>query len=331
MENPDLDETPRLRRNFESTETRPQTLGQFITYLRISKIDPRREFYEAEISVDTSPIEPQDIRGLPTFPFEFQITEQDGKIHVATGLEETVPKDVLKIKNAKMHLHSHPEIIDKKGHIILVNTPSFSDLRAIFSDDNERIGVLVHSQGLMIFRRPIYNPLTQMPTLDDPREIEIAYCKSKGVYVEGRPTPGFRSFFDLSDEEQVELQRQFAEDTQIIIQEATWEDTKAVTDIMDVINLRKTIDSELPAISSCLDGISLGELTDSQANQLESLGGLIDTIRNKYGTFGDGKTPATDYIQLVKDILSQDLAKEETSGLYKEYVERLLSEANGLT
>ena len=315
----------RTRLQIESEGTTPQTLRDFINFLKTSKFDPDKEFYEFEIPVAIFPISPEDIKELTEFPFEFQLLQRDENIVVSTGAREqphAEEQDTQEKRDTKLYFHTHPS---KKP---FVNTPSFSDLALTTKDDSQLI--LAYPGGLMIFRRPIYNPLTQMYSLDDVREILLHYCEAKGIEIFDQPHKGLRSFFDLTDEEQVQFQRQFAEETRMILREVSWNDKDGVAEIIDVVNLRKSIDHNYPIIPSCLDTLDLKALSEDQRKNVSTLGGLIDAITNKYGIFGTSHPQTDSYLEFIKDTLTNDLSKKGITEEYKRFLEQLLIEVDKL-
>lgn len=315
----------RTRLHFESGQVVPQTLRDFISFLRTAQFDPDKEFYEIEIPVTISPISAEDIRELTEFPFEFQLLQRGKNTVTSTGTREqphTEEQNAQEKRDTKLYFHTHPS---KKP---FVNTPSFSDLALTTKGDSQLI--LAHPRGLMIFRRPIYNPLTQMFSLDDVREILLHYCEAKGIEISDRPHQGLRSFFDLTDEEQVQFQRQFTEETRMILREVSWDDKDGVAEIMDVVNLRKSIDPDYPVIPSCLDALDLKVLGEGQRKDISTFGGLIDAIRNKYGIFGTAHTQQDSYLGFLKDTLTNDMSKKGITKAYRHSLKRLLVEVGKL-
>lgn len=317
-----MNEVYRQRLYFESGKAIPQTLRDFINLLRTVQFDPEKEYHEFEIPVSASPIKSEDVRELTAFPFEFQLLERNGNIIASTGSREqphAKEQNLDERKNTKLYLHTHPS----------VNTPSFSDL-ALTGDNGERQLVLAHPGGLMVFRRPIYNPVTQMPSLDGVREILLHYCEAKGIEISDRPKQDLRGFFDLTDREQAEFERRFAENTKMIIAETSWDKSEGLTEIMDVINLKRRIDPDFPIIPSCLDNLHLGGLNETQQKRISNLGGLIDHIRNKSGIFGEDQVAKDSFAEFLRDTLTSDLAKEGTIEAYKHCLKQLLTEVSKL-
>lgn len=315
----------RQRLYFESGQTAPRTLKDFINFLKTSQFDSEKEFYEIEIPVATSPITSDDVRKLTEFPFEFQLLQRGNNIVASTGTKEQPyagEQDSQERANTRLYFHSHPSINPA------VNTPSFSDL-ALTADEKKQL-ILAYPGGLMAFRRPIYNPITQMFSLDDVREILFHFCESSGIEVSDRPHQGLRSFFDLTDEEQVRFQREFTETTRMILREASWDDKDGVTEIMDAINLRKRIDADYPVIPSCLDNLDLKVLSEGQRKNISTLGHLIDDIWNRYGIFGTTHAQTNSYLEFLKDTLTEDLSKKGGIKAYRHSLEHLLAEVNKL-
>lgn len=95
--------------------------------------------------------------------------------------------------------------------------------------------VLAHGKGIMIYHRPFLDPVTKEKINKDSRDLMLTYCDSKNIALHKflRKNKKLRLWKDLSDDEQLKLERDFAERTGMILEEAEWEDKEGVDKIMD--------------------------------------------------------------------------------------------------
>jgi hypothetical protein len=72
------------------------------------------------------------------------------------------------------------------------------------------------------------------------RDIMMEYGQQSipQVSIFGLGMPG-RRWSSLNKDEQIEYERKFAEETEVIVKEALWDDLDGVAEIMDLINLRR--------------------------------------------------------------------------------------------
>lgn len=195
---------------------------------------------EYEISGEISP---DNLRSLVQLNFEIELTEENNKIVLSVGcenggrLEEGERRD-----SSKLSFHTHTE---KKGETTK-NTPSFSDTY-ISSDASPTTPlVLAHGRGIMVYHKPFLDPVTKEKTNECSRDLMLTYCDSKSIalYKFFRKNKKFRLWKDLSDDEQINFERDFAERTGMILEEAEWENKEGVKKIMDYINLKRDFSVE---------------------------------------------------------------------------------------
>lgn len=208
-------------------------------FLGAQQFDPQSMFFEFDIDINKHPIDAVEIRNLLSFNYEFGLTEKNGQIVLTTGRKNGTgsnPDFINRRNRSGLSLHTHPIHTDGT---VSVTTPSFNDVYVSDFADKTTPLVLAHADGLMIYRKPIWDPIENTPFHGDTRDMLLLYTVAQGIDIFGF-NKQMRSVWELSDVEQVAMQRKFVEDTRMIVAEASWNDTEGVQHIMDVINLRST-------------------------------------------------------------------------------------------
>lgn len=102
--------------------------------------------------------------------------------------------------------------------------------------------ILAHEKGLLVYHKPFLDPITKERTNEDSRDLMLKYCDTKDIklYEFMRKNKKMQLWKDLSYDEQLRLERDFAEKTGMILEEAEWEDEERVEKIMDYINLKRS-------------------------------------------------------------------------------------------
>ncbi len=245
----------RIRLGYELNNSNAYSLEQTVLHLQNQNFNPEREFFEFLLKESVNPIcirylksfpylelllkesiDPVCIRHLTNLPYEIAITEADGRLILSTGTElETGGEEgyMKRIQNPRISFHTHPA----NGIETPKTTPSFADVYTTdYARDKTTFG-LADSKGIMAYRKPVYDPDTNTSIINkEARDVMLTYCKNRGVDIFGFGVrEGLKKFWDLSDLEKTRLERQFAEDTQMIVDEASWEDKKGLERVISLI------------------------------------------------------------------------------------------------
>lgn len=193
-------------------------------------------------------IGPAEIRALLNLPYEIALTEFKGKVILTTDTgerdvnepERTEIIDLLFVERqyrSKLSFHTHPI----RSARWLFNAPSFSDVLCSERASWSTPLLLAHEGGLMVYREPRINPLTRKKVglTEETRGLIVVFGELMGVEITGLEKGCSRVFQDLSRAEQASIQRDFAEKTGMILEEADWEDELGVKRIMEYISLKK--------------------------------------------------------------------------------------------
>jgi len=218
----------RSRLEAETGIQEPITVNKVVEFLKNHSIPDVEKFYcEFEIS---EKITPEEIKELLSLPFEVALTEQNEKIILTTGTAHNVGNAGQyreRRNHSKLSFHTHP----LRENVPPINTPSFADIYITeFVDKNTPL-IVAGELGMIVYTKP-------GGSFREARDVILEYCEEKGVDVFNY-RPSYRQYDDLSIEERLKLQRQFAEDTGVIIEEATWDDTQGIAKIMEYINLQR--------------------------------------------------------------------------------------------
>jgi len=220
---------PRVKLGYELNDRHAYSLRDATPHLKSLQFNPEREYFEFLIAGE---VNPDYIKSLLTLPYEISLTEMNGRIVLTTGLkhENISEKDFINRRdNSKVSIHTHPVY----GRKILLTTPSFADVSVSDLASKETTLGLVHANGLMVYRRPISDPGTAKSCKKtDVRDVMLTYCKNRGIDVFGFGRKELKQYEDLSYAEQVRLQRQFVEETKMIVDEASWDDKKGVERVL---------------------------------------------------------------------------------------------------
>jgi hypothetical protein len=139
---------------------------------------------------------------------------------------------VHRINNSKTVFHTHPGAAGMVGQS---TAPSSSDVCKIGDNiGHEATFGLAYPTGVMIYRSPILDPDTGVVFDYDPKELMQRYYMKRGVgFSEKRK--GLIQISSLSEAQKVELERQFAEQTLMIEDEALWGDQIGLERVLDKI------------------------------------------------------------------------------------------------
>lgn len=217
----------------------PVSLKGIVEFLQDQKFDPERQFYEFEVTPEVNPIRAEDVRALVQLPYDVSLGELSGKIIIRTGMSGRIGKpresgNILDRSSSRLSMHTHPPKALGEPDMFV---PSFPDLYLADLGEGNAPLVLAHTNGMMVYRAPVVNPLTGESASDEMRELFLSYTEAKGVDIFnlGRG----RNISDIPKEEQVRLLREFIDGSQAVVDEAKWEDTEGIERIMKIVNLKK--------------------------------------------------------------------------------------------
>lgn len=206
----------------------------------------RRAKFELDPRVDR--IGADDLRALLRFPFEISLYERGGRIGVFTTAQPEstlIPLGRRDALTTSLVAHTHPET-DGKVYAYM----SLGDILSsttYFGPNTQQF--LITDQGLVVYRRPQFDPVQGSPTDDSARVVISRWGRDRGIgfYQE----PDLQRFGDLADDKQVQLMKDFADATGMIVKDVRWGEEEGVAEIIDAINLTKVIsDNRAPVISS---------------------------------------------------------------------------------
>jgi len=218
----------RIRLEIESGIDEPITVHKTVEFLKQHPISDTEKFFcEFEIS---EKITPDEIRELLTLPFEVALTEQNGRVVLTTGTAHNTGSGDQYLErrdHSKLSFHTHPI----RESMPSANTPSFEDVYITdFADESTPL-IVAAEGGIIVYTKPEGGRR-------EAREVMLEYCDTKGVDIFNFRPIG-RKYEDLTVEERLTLQRQFAEDTGVIVEEATWDNPEGISKIMEYINLQR--------------------------------------------------------------------------------------------
>lgn len=195
--------------------------------------DPTESFFECQID---GRVEQEHVVKLPQLPCEVSIVEVNGELVFRTEEPRTVGTDEemrRRLIHTKLFFHSHPIVA---GRSIQSNTPSFPDLKA--AARLAGTNVIASEKGILIYGRPDKDPLTGEIYSGKTDDLITRYCREIGInYEDDIPDESLKIAYDLSEENKILLQQQFAASAGVIKSQASWDDGAAAA-IVEVINKR---------------------------------------------------------------------------------------------
>lgn len=201
-------------------------LRDIAAHLKSQRFDPEKEYFEFLIKGE---IKAHDIKTLLTLPYEVSI-EGEHSLILSTGDREGAANEEhisRRRNNGRIAFHTHPYY---KGNF--QGAPSGYD--AVHSWEVKDIATLslAHSGGIIIYRRSFLDPETKK--LINPDEDFFSVFKKYAALNRiglgaGEIPENPKGFYDkgsteLNEEESFRFFRQFAEQTGMIVDEATWGD-----------------------------------------------------------------------------------------------------------
>jgi hypothetical protein len=227
----------RIQQNYDAENYKITTIQKVIDFLKSKEYDPEEHTFEFEI---TQKIEPADIQLLLQLPYEVALTERNNIVVLTTGGKTNIgaENDFLNRRdNSKLSLHTHKNTSNQQS----INTPSFADIHCTEFAKPSTPLLLAYKEGIMLYSKP--KPITDPENgkiTDDVKDIMLIYCESHGIDLFGYGlNPSLTQWDEIPRDKKISIQRQFAQDTGMIIKEALWEDKEGVEEIMKYVNLGK--------------------------------------------------------------------------------------------
>lgn len=284
-----------------------------------------------EINPRSNPISAEELRQLTAFPFEFSVHEVNGNVRVTTG-EEHHPSDPDKIgvpKDTSLYSHSHR----KTSNNVFI---SFFDVFITARVGSRAQQVLITREGLVVYKRPQFDPIRNTPTDESPRELMSDWGNQHGIDFFGiNPQEDAKRFIDLPDEEKMQIAKDYARDTHMVVMETRWEDTEGVVKVLDAINMRAVItDNKAPKLPSVLDNfnVDLDSLDEDgpQRATIKTIAQHIDYVKYKKGGLFRDRNMRQNWKEFAGKLADQCL-EENPSESIKELLLRLKESAQRLS
>ena len=220
----------RRKLGYELNQSSAYSLRDVTPHLHSKRFDPEKEYFEFLIR---GKIRPDDIRALLTLPYEVSLDEELDVI-LSTGIKNAVADEehILRRRNhGKRFFHTHP---DSEGEF--QGTPSLHDAFYSYQVKGNLTLSLAHSGGIIIYRGPFLDPVTQkiVNPSEDFFDIFKKYASFNRTWLDAEEIPDeVKSLYDkrlinLNQEEGFRFERQFAEQTGMIVDEAKWEDKEGI-------------------------------------------------------------------------------------------------------
>ncbi|MEK7673290.1 MAG: hypothetical protein AAB373_05395 [Patescibacteria group bacterium] len=220
-------------------ELTPRTMDAVLQFLEGASFDCEREAYECEA---VGEITPEHMQRSIMLPYEIALTERSKKVVLTTGKNRSIPTTanfIVRRDTSRLSLHTH--------HIGLgqeTTTPSFSDIYLTDFASPRTPLILAHRLGLTVYRRPILlDPSTLKPVRSDIRDTLLLWGEENNIDIFSFGGKNLRSPHDLTPNEKFSLERKFAAEANLIVEDGEWEDTQRIQGIMDYINLRRNKNS----------------------------------------------------------------------------------------
>ena len=220
------------------------SLKSVVDFLRSKKFNPEKEFFHFEINPKINPVTAENIKSLISFPFEITLTESNGHIFIETGKEQEThggPEYMQRRNYSRLSMHTHPIV---KDGVLPSDTLSLPDIYVSEYASKETPLILASQSGIIHYRKPTFNPITNELFRGEARDILLTYCEHYGIDVFNFFNASYplqkklKSFNDLSRDEKRKFLRKFSEETGMIISEALWGDTEKIAKLLAIINLK---------------------------------------------------------------------------------------------
>lgn len=305
------------------------SLKEAISFLRQPSIEKRKSLVKIfNIDPNTQPIQASDLKQLVTFPFEFSIHEDKGMLKVATGDKDRTTKlsDISVPENTLLYVHTHPQT---SGNTFL----SFADILATDLLGSRVQQILITKAGMIVYKRPQFDPIRDIPTDEDPRESMAQWGDLKGIDFFGFKARGETiRIFDLQDEEEMRIARDFARDYRMVVKEVNWDDGEGVNETLDAINQKIIIsDNEAHNPPSVLDdlNVDLDSVDGPQKPTLRVIAEHIDSVKYKRGILLRDRSMRQHWRDFAIELVDQEL-KTNPSSFVKDLLLKLKKKAEDL-
>jgi len=223
--------------NFENRENR-----NFLSMTDIVASVKKSPGENQEFVVD-SLISKEHLLDLLTCSHEVSLTEDNGKVilTVGTSLHAGNSDKLRERRNlSKLSAHTHPLIESD----LQASSLSADDIWAADFRDLGKVLVLIHADGILVYQKPTKHFLEDK-IFDRKTEsgfaLFLSFLNSKGIaffnaLAEWRPNE-FKWIYSLSEQMQLDLNRDFIAVTGMVVQEARWGDERAMTEVLKLFNL----------------------------------------------------------------------------------------------
>jgi len=308
----------------------PENHGLFVTNPEAAAFIGSAARGGAHIEVDPriDPLEAGDLRTLLSFPKEFSIYESEDSIVIATGggegkrIHTTVPGRIASVTT--LEAHTHPRT-DGKVYPFM----SLGDLVKTENFGPDAQQILITDEGFVVYKRPQFDPIRNCPTNSAARSLMSTWGRYRGIsFSTFEPEASLKRFGDLTEDEAMQVMRDFAKETGMIVKEVEWEDAKGVEEIIDAMNLRKSItDNKAPKIPSVLDDIQIEESLDPDLlRTIRKIARYIDAVSLKEGVLLEDKGLRQSSISRVVELVGQEIEGTDSQAA-KDILEKLRARA----
>lgn len=235
-----------------------------------------------DIDPKQNPVTEANLKALLSYSWEFSIHENNRRLFLIPGIEgHPVNSDRIGLTSESLlYLHSHP----KNANPFL----SMSDVFVSYRYGPKTQLFLLTGEGIVVYKRPQFDPVRQVPTDDTGRELMSVWGdKNKINFFNTNLRRGQKNFFDLQPKDQVPIVRAFCNDTKMIVFDLKWGSSE-INKLVDAINLRKRIsDNSAPKIPSIADNIPVKiedlKLSTAQFSELDAAIHHFDMIKLRTG------------------------------------------------
>lgn len=233
------------RKTFKIEAPQNISLQEAVRFLRDTNFNPE------EISIEIAlqgPVTASDLQRLLQLPYEVSLTERNDNTILTTGRQQSTGLSEIvreEHKHSRLSLHTHPS---EESPSTDLSAPSFADFMVAINANETTPQLIIHPNGITWYEQPQYDPSTQSTPKGDLRDTLAHYedVKQFSLFSSG-PHP---YYYTLPREKMAVLAQNFAEETQMIIFEASWDDPNLQL-LLDLINLKIPKD-QIPAYKAKL-------------------------------------------------------------------------------
>ena len=227
----------RRKLGYQLNQDNAYSLEDTTPHLKTQRFDPEKEYFEFLIN---GGIRPEDLRALLTLPHEVALYGTDNRFILSTGTRKKASPEEDTVRSgfyADVSHHTHPCYEGETP----CTTPSLGDARSSHWNKDSTILSVGHPDGLTIYRRPFLDPVTkELCDYGNSHSNEYIlrmiekFAALKRVWHWDMEIPGQsknlydKLFADMTKQEIIKFERQFAEETGMIVDEAKWEDKQGI-------------------------------------------------------------------------------------------------------